>query len=80
MTVTSTQTHSGRGRILALLEGLYADYSARFKIYRERRAIYVRTRNELVSLTDRELADIQIPRRNIHYVATEAARMAVPDA
>ena len=37
---------------------------------------YVRTRNELTQLTDRELADIGLSRGDIEHVARRAARPA----
>ena len=80
MTVTTEQTQTGRGRGFAAREGLFADFSKRLSVLRARRAVYTRTRNELIMLSDRELADINIPRRSIHRVATEAARLAVPNA
>lgn len=42
-----------------------------FKAARARRSIYTRTLSELRSLSDRELADLAIPRASIRRVALE---------
>ncbi len=43
---------------------------------RRRRAIYVRTRDELLSLTDRDLADLDIERSRVPEIARQAAAQA----
>ena len=42
---------------------------------RKRRAVFRTTLNELSRLSDRELADINIPRAHLRRVAREAAQM-----
>ncbi len=46
---------------------------AKWNAARERRAIYLRTLEELSSMSDRDLADIDLSRANIADVAREAA-------
>jgi uncharacterized protein YjiS (DUF1127 family) len=45
----------------------------------KRRTIYRSTLSELCGLTDRELADIGIPRSHVRRVAREAAKMVQSD-
>lgn len=80
MTMTTTQTQAGRGRFSTLFDGLFTDISTRLDMHRRRRAVYTRTREELIALSDRDLADIGIHRRNINVVAREAAEMVGSDA
>lgn len=48
---------------------------AAYKLAQKRRAVFRRTFNELAGLSDRELADIGIPRSYIRRAAREAASM-----
>ncbi|WP_083545497.1 DUF1127 domain-containing protein [Sulfitobacter alexandrii] len=48
---------------------------AAFGLARKRRAIFRRTFDELAGLTDRELADIGIPRSHIRRTARDTAYM-----
>ncbi|MEP5154093.1 DUF1127 domain-containing protein [Planktotalea sp.] len=43
------------------------------RVNRARRKVYKQTRSELISLNDRELADLGIPRASIRRIAMEAA-------
>lgn len=74
----ATATHRNQ----PLAQGFGSYLSIRFqhlgaalKLAQRRRAVYRRTFNELVGLTDRELADLGIPRAHIRRVASEAAGM-----
>ena len=49
------------------------DVLARWNDARERRAVYVRTIEELSAMSDRDLADINLARVQIEDVAHEAA-------
>lgn len=49
------------------------DVLARWNDARERRAVYVRTIEELSAMSDRDLADINLARVQIEDVAREAA-------
>lgn len=52
------------------------------KSYRDwahRRRVFTSTYNELARCSDRDLADIAIPRCNIRFIAAEAARMATEE-
>ncbi|SIS97537.1 protein of unknown function [Roseivivax lentus] len=62
-------TQSGLGRFKARFETLRAAYSA----HRARRAIYLRTVDELHALNDRELADLGFHRSEIPRLARQAA-------
>jgi len=46
---------------------------AAFAEWRRRRALFANTVNELTHLTDRDLADLGIPRADIRAIAREAA-------
>lgn len=58
-------THAGNGAFETL--------RARFANWRARRAVFVQTREELMRLSDRDLADLGIHRSNIVAIAREAA-------
>ena len=45
----------------------------------EEYARYVRTRDELAALTDRELADIGLCRADIHFAVRETAQGVMPE-
>jgi len=64
----TTQTHAG----ISFADRFDA-FRADFKAARAKRAIYRTTKNELGSLTNRELADIGINRSMINRIAMEAA-------
>ena len=49
------------------------DVLAKWNEARERRAVYLKTLEELSSMTDRDLADINLSRVQIRDVAREAA-------
>lgn len=57
-------------------QGLLSDLVAWARSLAARRAVYVRTVNELSSLTPRALADIGIGRADIRAVARDVARAA----
>lgn len=80
MTVTTTGNLSAGRPAFAALNAAANRVSTSLAAYRQRRAVYAQTRNELIKLSDRELADIGIPRSNIRRVALEAARMVNIDA
>lgn len=74
----ATATHRNQ----SLDQGLGAYLSIRlqhlraaYRLAQTRRAVFRRTFNELAGLTDRELADIGIPRAHIRRVARDAARL-----
>lgn len=52
---------------------LVEDVMTRWNEARERRAVYLRTLNELSSMTDRELSDINLSRLQVGDIAREAA-------
>lgn len=66
--------------IFSHLRTAIAQVLKRFKENRARRAVYRTAFNELCNLSDAELADIGIPRSNIHRVAKEAVEMEYPHA
>lgn len=53
----------------------FSALAAEIKLAFARRAVYRRTYNELAALSDRELADLGIPRSSIRRVSREAADM-----
>ena len=65
------QRPQGRG-LLDLLVAI----PDRLAAARRRRAIYVRTRDELLSLSDRDLADLDIERSRVPEIARKAAAQA----
>ena len=71
MATIDIQRPRGRGlfRLLAALRDRVAEA-------RRRRAIYVRTRDELLSLSDRDLADLDISRSRVPELARQAAAEA----
>ena len=71
----SSRIEPGLGR----LHSIFHQGKVRFATYRARRAIYRRTRAELAALSNRELADLGIPRCHIHRVALETAAMEMAD-
>jgi uncharacterized protein YjiS (DUF1127 family) len=75
MPATSTWTRGLPSRLDDIprpLRSALADFGA----WRERQALYNRTVSELDALTDRDLADLGIPRADIRRIAREAARAA----
>lgn len=64
----TTQTHAG-----VTFADRIAAFRADFNAARAKRATYRTTKNELSSLTNRELADIGINRSMINRLAMEAA-------
>ena len=58
------------------LNARLAAYAAAFRAYRTRRAVYKRTFAELAALSDREMADLDLDRASIRYLAREAANRA----
>ena len=71
MATFDIQRPQGRG-VLDLLAAL----RDRLAAARRRRAVYVRTRDELLSLSDRDLADLDISRSRVPEIARKAAAQA----
>ncbi len=61
-------------RHLSAGNGTLETLRARFATWRARRAAYRVTRDELMRLSDRDLADLGIHRSNITRIALEAAQ------
>lgn len=75
MSATDIRTSQGRG-LSARLSARLSDALARLRAAQHRRAVYLRTRDELWSLSDRELNDLDISRSDIVELAREAAAQA----
>ncbi|MDB6452943.1 DUF1127 domain-containing protein [Falsirhodobacter sp. 20TX0035] len=57
-------------------QGFVGNLLTSLRALRQRRAVYVRTANELAALSGRELADIGISRSDIRAIARRAAAEA----
>ncbi len=68
MTLSNTQTIAGLP-----VSGWLGGVLARWTLARERRAVYLKTRNELSAMSDRDLADINLCRLQIEDIARQAA-------
>jgi uncharacterized protein YjiS (DUF1127 family) len=55
------------------LSGWFGEVLARWNEARERRAIYLKTLDELGAMSDRDLADINVARFEIEDIAHQAA-------
>ncbi len=67
MSMINTAPAAASGVSLSTLRSAFADW-------RKRRAIFVRTYDELNALSNRELADLNISRADIRYLALQAAQ------
>ena len=68
-----------RQTLSARIEATVMDLGYAWRLWALRRTVTARTRAELDALSDRELADIGIPRCNIRRIARDAAYMEHPD-
>ena len=57
--------------------GKLNEIAAAWQANRDRRAVFARTYNELSALSDRDLADIGIARRDISEIARQEAAKAL---
>ena len=78
MTITTQNRIPLIEALLSEIRGRYARVMSGMKIWRQRRAVYRQTVEELTGLTGRELADIGIPRAHIRRIARESARKVQP--
>lgn len=74
MAITSSQ--SGTEAFLTTLRTFFNHKRNQLRRAQERRKVYKDTFHELSQLTDRDLADLGIPRSNIGRLAREAANDA----
>ena len=68
MAYSNTQTVAG-----IQVGGWMGDVLAKWSEARERRAVYLQTLSELSSMSDRDLADINVARVQIEDIARQAA-------
>jgi uncharacterized protein YjiS (DUF1127 family) len=73
MSIAGTRSPSGIAEALAGMRRHGLNLRAALRRAMRRRALYGRTLGELAALSDRELADIGIPRADIRRVALEHA-------
>ena len=68
--ITASAPSLSGNALLSGLRGLLANY----RIWRQRRDVYLETIRELSMLSDRDLADLGLSRADFHYLATQEAR------